>query len=217
MAISSVEMARFYEKQETLSREIKNLKDAIQNNIETRERLGGELNDFYIQEYKKLLELPLNNIDDLEHVSWLFNYGNLRTDNEKYVHSGRFKADCIRRNYGVPITMFLIGFLPIIIPFIKEFYTPYTNSWLIGAFLGFFPAAIVGLLLGLIGSIISHSINASVAKNMNTSESIKIAREEALKRNISIGATVAAVTHTAYKAKGAVKDVANVDGWKEMK
>lgn len=212
--VTSVDLARAYEKEKRIQKEAESLKAEISNHIDLLKNRheDKEVNSFYISEYEALLNRPIFNEDSLNEVSWQYNHGNLRTEGEYKIHSGRLEKEFKDRSHLYSITLFLIGYLPILFWFKKEF-----HDWGFAIFISFYPGVFVGLILGLIGSAIAHALNSSEAKSINTPEADYMAKLEKVKMGVSIGAAAGGVIHTVSHAKKSVKDVANVDSWKEMK
>lgn len=197
-----------------------------ENWLKNSKRIGDweyRFNEYCTKEYRKILKMNIATDRDLEYAEWLFNNGDLRAEQEKnqrtktlndidYVLSGGLQRDCAKRTYSLSIAMFFIGF-GLILLLIRRVATSWAETFIIGGILGL----IIGGLLGLIGSVVAHAQNASKAKSIDLPEAERIAMTEKIKMGVSIGAAsiaAAAISRHAYKAG---KDVANVDGWKEMK
>lgn len=101
---------------------------------------------------------------------------------------------------------FTITFIACVIPLYKAL-------WYIGIPIAIIPSGIIGI----IGSIIGHTINIHRAEYYELEKDDEQVEDERLKRKISIASGVVAAVSIGNNAKNAIKDIENVDGWKEMK
>lgn len=210
--IADVDDARMYEQKIELQKKIRELQEDIKLNIKIQTANNdNKLRSFYIGEYEKLLAIPLTNESDYEHVRWLYNYGNLRTKNEIYVHSGQFEKDCSRSNLITFSILFVFGF------FIPVIACSGDGDIKFGFFMGTLPGICLGCFFGLIGLAISHHSNASAGQELNVQEAEPIIAKEIRGRNTAIASAALGAAVTMHNAKKAVKDISNVDSWKEMK
>ncbi len=205
--VYSIEQAREIERRDKFRAQKEQLRSCIQNAIDLLDDSDDSLDQFYVSEYKRLLTTPINTDEDYDDVVWEFNNGNLRSRNEKYVHSGQYKNDCSMTTIIFSIVGFLIGFIPPMCFFAGEG----------GGIECAIPSAIPGFFCMLIAQIIAHSLNISRGKRLDTPEADPIIREQKIKRGVAITATAISTASTVHHAKKSVKEFSNVDSWKEFK
>lgn len=187
------------------------IKDSIARLSEDRTPELRKANEFVRGKMEELLAIPVENESDLEYLAWRYNGGELRTEDEiascDYVRTGKFDSECAQTNAFVIVLFVLIGFLIPFVAFIKE------GDVGVGFVLGVFLA----MFFGLIGAIISHSTNLAVAKQNRIPDDNPRVQHERRRRNEAILGTVASAAAIGHHTKKTVKDIANVDSWKEMK
>lgn len=222
----TLEEARAYEATAALRRDINSLKNQINQKIEERrsdpDKDNFAVNNFYISEYKKLLATLDTPIDKATYddIYWLYNYGDLRTDSECYVHSGEFQSDCNKRSYGLPYGLFFGGYLIVLIPFMAKLYDGSSPSVICGFIGGSVLGCLLGGILGLIGCAVGESINKSESErmlNQGIDEATPMAKRARTNLNVTAASTALVSAHLVHHAHKNVKDITNVDGWKEMK
>jgi len=226
--VNSVEEARHQWAESDFNRRVQLLRERISDEIDyldmNKSHETANANLFMTNEMKKLLTVQISTEEELDYTEWLFNDGNLRTneeirqrqqslENTKYVLSGDLKSDCAKRTYFFSLIPFFITCGIIVLWFYRASY----HNWGPALFFGLPVGIVVGGFVGLIGSAIAHNINSSAAKNLNVPEADYITRLEKVKMGVSIGAAVGAAAHTVSHAKKSVKDITNVDVWKEIK
>lgn len=168
----------------------------------------------------ELLSVPITNEDDLREVEWLFNCGELRTNEEvaqrkkeaedtQYVNSGQYEADCFIRKTAGGFVGFVFGLLlGLRATGVKDGVSIFIGGW-IGTFLG--------LLFSIIGMAIASGINVSSAKEHNVPANHPRYQHDRRELAIAGVSGVVAAGSIGRHTSKAVKDLMNVDGWKEMK
>ena len=83
--------------------------------------------------------------------------------------------------------------------------------------IGYFIPILPSAFAGMIGLIIGNSINISNADSLELPEDSPLVENEKLKRNIGVLSIFTSCFSMYRRTKQNIKDVANVDSWKEMK
>ena len=172
-----------------------------------------EVNNFLIKEYKYLLTLNIKVRRGLNYVDWRYNNGALRTEeeiikekkrisDEIFLESGDFEKKC----NVTTLATFGIGFLGIFNFALGD--AIYARDATI-----FLVALPFMCIAGFITSIIGHIINLSRAKIHNVPKT----HPQVIKEGVGLATCIIAGTSFLRHTKKAVKDITNVDGWKEMK
>ena len=165
----------------------------------------------------ELLDIKVSDENDLDYKLWLFNAGELRTNDE--VMEYNYNIECIKHQIDFDkerhITNILAFFIPFVIVFLLVFFgvKSFRELWFIGIPVSLIPAGFAGI----IGSIIGYSINISNAKEYGLPDDDPRVQSEHLKRKVAIASGAISTVATTRHAKRAVKDFANVDSWKEFK
>lgn len=215
--ITSVADARRVQRIHEFNEKVKNLRSDIQYRMERRlEDDTPELkqaNAFLASQMKKLLEMPINNEADYEYVYWLFNYGDLRTEEEinarkkaendaHYVCSGQYETDCF-------INKSAWGWGGFLIPFFLFTLCFWESLWIFAVPIG----AMIGCIGSLIGMAIASKQNIDNAMEHGVPSNHPRLRHDKNELKMagiaSIGAA-ASIGHHAYKAG---KDLADVNHW----
>lgn len=162
---------------------------------------------------KELLNHPLETQADYERLKYIYNYGQLRS-NEEVKHYDRYvNTKEQRENYDNE--RHRVNLLAFVIPFISVFIIVYaaTGFPLFGVPLGF----IIGGFAGYIGMIIGYNINISKAKEYCISDTDPSVIDEKRKRAVGIAAGIAAGTSIGKHAKKNTKELLNPDSWNKNK
>lgn len=165
----------------------------------------------------ELLDIKVSDENDLDYKLWLFNAGELRTNDE--VMEYNYNIECIKHQLDFDkerhITNILAFFIPFIIVFLLVFFgvRSFREMWFIGIPVSLIPAGFAGI----IGSVIGYSINISNAKEYGLPDNDPRVQSEHLKRKVAIASGAISTVATTRHTKRAVKDFANVDSWKEFK
>lgn len=161
----------------------------------------------------KLLSMRTINQTELDRVKFLYNNGKLRSNEEVEDYDRKITYEKERENYNkerhsVNFAAFMIPFLAVgLITMIA------CNDILFGLPLGL----LFGLMAGFFGMLIGYSININKAKEYGIPDDDPRVQDEKLKRKIGIASGVAAGISIYHNTKNTVKDIKNVDSWKEMK
>ena len=154
---------------------------------------------------------------DLEHLKYLYNDGNLRSNEEVEAQERYVKYADKRKNYNTERhTVNVIAFLA---PF--SIVLVIATAWLCNGGLVLLIALIIGLvpalIAGMIGMMIGYSININNAKKYGISDRDPRVQKEKLKRKVGVASSIAAGASMAKSTKKAIKDIGNVDSWPKMK
>lgn len=162
-----------------------------------------------------LLDIKVNNENDLDYKLWLFNAGDLRTNEE--VMEYNYSIECVKHQKNFNKERHLVNvaafFIPFLIVFTIVFFAIGIDMWFISIPVALVPAGFAGI----IGSIIGYSINISNAKEYGLHDSDPRVQAERTKRGVAIISGVVGAGSTIRHTKKAVKDFSNVDTWKEFK
>lgn len=161
---------------------------------------------------ESLLKRPIFTIDDLVKLDYLYNDGNLRSDEEADYMEHYFATKDKRENYDserhkINTIAFWVPFLVVFILFCIIFHDILLTP----------VSLLFGLIAGLIGMIIGHSINIKKAEEYCISKSDPRVKDEIAKRRTAIIAGISSGVAVGHHAKNTIKDIANVDGWSEIK
>ena len=193
------ERDKFKESKEAIVEEIKNDMNETDNIL--RKKI-----------LESLLKRPIFSIDDLVKLDYLYNDGNLRTDEEASYMEHYFATKDKRENYDrerhkVNTIAFMVPFSIIFILccilFNNIIATPLS--------------LLFGLIAGFIGMIIGYSINIKKAEEYCISPDDPRVKDEIAKRRTAIIAGITSSAIVGNHAKNAIKGVVNVDSWSEMK
>lgn len=219
--ITSIADVRKAEKLHVFNESVKILRADIESEIEKRQSDGTkdlyEANQSMIRKLKELLARKIGNDKDLEYVTWLFNCGSLRTEEEikerqksefdcKYVNSGQYAEDCF-------VNKTLWGLGGFLIPFILCLLLFWKPLWVFA----FVPAIFFGLLFSLIGMVIATNQNIDRAREHNVPANHPRLRHDLTERSVAGAAGVMSAISVGRHAKKATKELLDVDSWKTMK
>jgi len=151
--------------------------------------------------------------DDLQEVDFIYNDGELRS-NEEVEHYKKWKANEKNRN-NFNDERHTRDMLWFILPF---FITFILVCVCLGDFtLGAPIALVIALFASMIGSIIGNCINISKAKEYCMDDDDPRLQSEKIKRDVGITSTILTGYSAGKHVKQSGKDLLNVDSWKEMK
>ena len=185
----------------------------LNNNIEIT---INNCNDIVIKKVlESILEITPETEEALDTKIWLFNNGKLRTNEEVNSHEKEIYNAKHREVYDAE--RHLITFLSCIISFILTFVISALALPADLDELRFVIAAWLGLIGGLIGSAIGHTINIANAEDYGLPLSHPSVEKERIARGIDIAGVAIGSASAIKNAKNAAKDITNVDGWKEFK
>ena len=224
--ISSVEEARRMQAQVAFRHDVDDLHNRIRlqinqlDNDKTPELQ--EVNCYLADKLEAILNMPINDKQSLDYAEWLFNYGELRTEDEineraksesdaEYIQSGMYETDCFTNKLAWGGGGFLIGFiLPLVA--IKDLSNP-------GIFvaIGWMVCGFVGTLFALIGMAMASKQNIDNAKAHNVPKNHPRYQHDRRELTLAGVSGIIAAGTIAHKASKTAKDIGNVDGWKEMK
>lgn len=224
--ISSVADARRAQEYVEFMHKVDSLHDSIRFKIEELRNLDEpelkEVNEFMAGQMEELLNIPINDEDTLDYVEWLYNYGDLRTEEEiaerekaindsYYIDSGQYESDCKANKTAWGVCGFLAGFL-ITLAAVEDFHNP-----AIFLVIGWMVCGFIGTLCAFIGMLIASGMNIETAKLHNVPKNHP--RYQHDRRELALGGVsgVIAAGTIARKAHKTAKDIGNVDSWKEMK
>ena len=161
---------------------------------------------------ESLLRRPLFVIDDLVKLDYLYNDGNLRSDEEADYMEHYFATKDKRENFDherhkVNTIAFLVPFLTVFVLCCIIFDNVITTPL----------SLLFGLIAGFIGMIIGYSINIKKAEEYCISKNDPRVQDEIAKRRTAIIAGMTSGSIVGHHAKKTVKDVTNVNSWSKMK
>ena len=165
----------------------------------------------------ELIDMKVNDENSLDYKLWLFNAGDLRTNEEVFEY--KYHLECMKHQKDFNKERHLINFTAFFIPFTIVFLIVFfsvrifKNLWFIGIPVSLIPA----IFAGIIGSIIGYSINISNAKEYGLSDNDPRVQSEKLKQKVAIASGAVSTITTTRHTKQAIKDFANVYSRKEFK
>lgn len=166
---------------------------------------------------EELLRKKIENIDDLDYVEFLYNDGNLRTNEEVKDVETRIKyADHIK-DYDTE--RHTVNFIAFFIPFFSTLaivlfcFNKKTSITVVEFVISLVPAFIVGM----IGMLIGYSTNIKNAKKYGIPDNDPRVQKEKLKQKVGVASSIAAGVSMTKSTKKAIKDISNVDSWDKMK
>ena len=160
----------------------------------------------------EILSYSIITEEDYERVEFMYNDGRLRSNEE--VHSYDLSRTYKIRQDAYNKTRHKVNTIAFLIPFLFTL----VIFCLIFNDIMFFPVALLfALIVGYIGMMIGYKINVDDAKNYELDANDPNVIDEKRKLTSSaIGGTIAAGS-IIHNTKKAVKDITNVDSWKELK
>ena len=159
----------------------------------------------------ELLNIPIITEADYKRVDFMYNNGRLRTNEEVHnydlIHTYQTrKQEYDKSRHKTNALAFWLPFLPTLIIFCLIF-----NDIM------FFPVALLfALIAGYIGMMIGYKTNVDNAKNFELPADDPSVIDEKRKFTSSVVGGAVAAGSIIHNTKKAVKDVANVDSWKEF-
>ena len=195
----SIKKQKRLEKKKAFEHKCLELNTAIQNKIDSSDNFVTK------KVLSEILKIKVQNKEDYEKKVWLFNDGNLRTNKEISTkwHQENYDAE----RHITSIIAFMLPFIAIMLLILILSGNPGL------LFFGLIPAGIAGIF----GATLGHSANITSAELYGIPSDDPRVLAEKTAKNIAIASGVATTIHAVRKTKNAVKDIANVDGWKEMK
>lgn len=221
MAVTSVEEARKIQDEYKLKEDVKSFRKRIQTEISYLKNLDSpdvkEASDFLINELEGLYEMPINSKKELDYAEWLFNNGKLRTQSEiiqrrqdkrnyQYIKSGDYEMDCF-------INKTLWGAGGFIIPAAICIAKWWKSMWVFSII----PAIFIGGISSLIGMYIASEMNVERAKKYKVPPDHPRYIHDKNEMTVAKAAGVISAVSVGKHTKKAIKNVANVDSWKEFK
>ena len=161
---------------------------------------------------EQILNIPIYVESDYERVNFMYNNGRLRSNNE--VHNFDLKKTYHTRQAQYKRSCKKTSAI--------AFWAPFWIVFLIGSAamhdIIFLPVALLfGLIAGFIGMMIGYSINIDEAKTYELAKDDPAVVDEKSKLTSSLISGAVAAGSIVHNTKKAVKDVTNVDSWKELK
>lgn len=159
----------------------------------------------------ELLNIPIIIEADYERVDFMYNNGRLKTNEEVHsydlIHTYQTrKQKYDKSRHKTNALAFWLPFLPTLIIFCLIF-----NDIM------FFPVALLfALIAGYIGMMIGYKTNVNNAKNFELPADDPSVIDEKRKFTSSVVGGAVAAGSIIHNTKKAVKDVTNVDSWKEF-
>lgn len=201
---------------EEIEEQFKLVNDEFNNRKENlRNRIKNDINstDDYVRKkvLEQILNIPIFVESDYERVSFMYNNGRLRSNDEvhnfdlkKTYHTRQAQYNKVRHRTNA-----------------IAFWVPFWIAFLLFAALFkdiiFLPVALLfALIAGYIGMMIGYSINIDEAKAYELPPNDPAVVDEKRKLTTSAIDGAIAAGYIVHNTKKAVKDVTNVDSWKEL-
>ena len=160
-----------------------------------------------------LLNQKIENTDDLKRILFAYNEGNLISYEDLYLYDKQTKHKSLIRNYNairhIVNTMFTLVPMSIII---------YETVQISKKNIVLFPLGIMfALIAAIFFSIAGNSFNIGLAHICGIPDSDERVQSERLKRKVGIASGIISTFSIGKNIKNGLKDIADVDSWKEMK
>lgn len=161
----------------------------------------------------KLLSIRIANQVDLNRVKFLYNDGKLRSNEEVESYDKQFIYEKERMNFDQE--RHKVNFAAFVIPFLSVGLITMIacDDILFGMPLGL----LFGLIGGFFGTLIGYKINIDKAKEYGIPDDNPSVQNEKLKHKIGVASGITAGISIYHNTKNTIKDIKNVDSWKEMK
>ena len=198
------------EQQKLVNDEFNNRKENLRNKI----RNDMNSTDDYVRKkvLEQILNIPIFVESDYERVSFMYNNGQLRSNDE--VHNFDLKKTYHTRQAQYNRSRHKTNAI--------AFWAPFWGVFLISAAafgdVIFLPVALLfALIAGYIGMMIGYKINVDKATIYELPKDDPAVVDEKRKLTTSVVAGAVSAGSIVHNTKKAVKDVTNVDSWKELK
>lgn len=179
----------------------------LENDMNNRE-------DFHEKMFiKYLLNQKMETKDDLRRIIFAYNNGELLSYKDLYVYDKQYEHIFLKKNFN--FVRHVINFIFLFTPFSFILYKTINMSKknIIVLPLGIVLALLTGIFFGIAG----NSFNIWLANYGGLDKSDERVVSERTKRKIGIGAGIVSVFSIGKNVKNGIKDIADVDRWKEMK
>lgn len=162
---------------------------------------------------QELLKHPICNQADLDRLTYIYNSGDLRSNEEVLEYDKFVATEDKRKNYDAErhTVNIVCAVLPTIFGLVLGFVVckmPIMNILI---------SIILGSLFGFIGVMVGYKINIKHAEDYCISKDDPRLLDEKRKRAVGIAAGAISGVAISKHAKQAAKDFLNVDSWKELK
>lgn len=104
-----------------------------------------------------------------------------------------------------------------LLPFFTVFGLSVKYLWDEWSIIGPMLSLLLALFASMFGMLLSNSINIAMAKKYDLPDDDRRVQEEINKRKAGLFAMLFSIFYIGNKTKNAIKDISNVDSWKEMK
>ena len=165
--------------------------------------------------FEKLLNTEVSSEADYDRLLFMYNNGKLRSNDEVYEYN--WNIECQKHIKNFNYERHKVNIIAFFAPFLSVFTIVTIWLWKPLWFISLFISTFLALIAGSIGMIIGYKINLSNAKLYGMSDCDPRVQAEKTKLGVGIASSIGAAGYTAHSAKNAVKDITNVDGWKEFK
>lgn len=158
-----------------------------------------------------LLKIDITDERKFERVIFAYNDGELRSYEELAVYDKRIEHSFLYKNFNV--IRHIVNMLFILTPLgliMKK--TLKVDNILLLPF-----GLLSSLILSYIGSLAGNTVNIHLAEKCGIDENDSAVVKEKFKRSSGIYAGIFSIFSTLNHTKKAVKDIADVDSWKELK
>ena len=165
--------------------------------------------------YEKLLFTEVKTEADYNRLNFMYNNGHLRSNDE--VHDYDWQIECQKFKENFNYERHKVNIIAFFLPFITVFSLVTAALWKSLWFISLLISTFLALIVGLFGMIVGYKYNLSNAKLYGISDDDKNVRAEKVKLTAGIIGAVGSAGATIHHTKKAVKDITNVDSWKEFK
>ena len=206
-------LTRLKQKREEEKRNFINKVSVLKNKISASAEKCSDRVDKIVLE--NLLNTEVSSEADYNRLLFMYNDGKLRSNDEVLEYD--WQIECQKRIKNYDYERHKVNIIAFFAPFLSVFAIVSVLLWKPLWFIGMYIALFFAFIAGGIGMIIGYRINISNAKFYGMSDLDPRVQAERTKLGVGITGTIGAAGYTAHSAKKAIKDITNVDGWKEFK
>lgn len=161
-----------------------------------------------------LTSKEIHNKDDYDEVVFIYNEGVLKTKEE--VDEYKYLKNLSKFDNSRHIVNFCFFFFPFAIVFCLIFFgvKDFIDLWFLGIPLSLIPAGFISIITMIIG----YNINISNAKYIyNLDDDEPSVQKEVMKKKMGILSAIVSGAVITHNTKKGLKEISDVDSWKEMK
>lgn len=199
--------------QEIIREEFKNLVSELKDKIYKSYLYCNDNIDKQV--FNSLLQTEIKNETDYERLQFVYNDGKLRSNEEVNDYDWQIQCQKYRENFNTE--RHKVNIIAFFLPFTLTFTFFTALLWKSWRYISLLPSAFLAFIAGHIGMIVGYKINLSNAELYGIPKDDPAVKAERIKKTSAVIGGAVAAGSIIHHTKSAVKDITNVDGWKEMK